>query len=118
MASRFHTLMVPTSSVSSTSSLGSKCDCTGAGVGGRSYDHRGVASEATHGLASYAAIGAELGVRRLRLRLEARDYVSAFRAAGTIGSTSGRNDLMLLAGIRITRRVSAASRTAASPEHE
>lgn len=90
----------------------------GAGVGGRSYDHRGVASEATHGLASYAAVGAEIGVRRLRLRLEARDYVSAFRAAGTTGSATSRNDLMLLAGLRFTRRVSEASRTAAFPGHE
>ena len=67
----------------------------GAGAGGRSVDHRRLEADATHGLAAYAAAGAELGVRRVRVRLEARDYV----ARGAAGS-----DVVVMAGLRFVRR--------------
>jgi hypothetical protein len=76
----------------------------GVGAGGRSYDHRGLDVDATHTLAGYAAAGAEIGVRRVRLRLEARDYVSGFRPLVGGGEAVARNDVMLMAGLRFTRR--------------
>jgi hypothetical protein len=76
----------------------------GAGAGGRSYDHRGLDVDATHALAGYAAAGGEFGTGRVRLRVEARDYVAAFRPLVGGGASAARNDVMLLAGLRITRR--------------
>lgn len=74
----------------------------GAGAGGRSYDHRGVDVDATHNLAGYVAAGGELGMGRIRLRLEARDYVSQFKSFGGGGAVT-RNDVTVLAGLRFTR---------------
>lgn len=76
----------------------------GVGAGGRSYDHRGRDVDATHGLAGYAAAGAELGLGRMRLRLEARDYVRGFRPLVGGGEAVARNDVMIMAGLRLTRR--------------
>lgn len=73
----------------------------GVGAGARSYDHRGVDDDATHVIAGYASAGAELGLSRVRLRVEARDYVST--AASFMGSSAGRNDVALVAGLRIAR---------------
>jgi hypothetical protein len=75
----------------------------GVGAGGRSYDHRGVDVDATHTLAGYVATGGELGAGRLRLRIEARDYVTGFKPLGG-GTAAARNDMMLLAGLRYTRK--------------
>jgi hypothetical protein len=76
----------------------------GAGAGGRSYDHRGLDVDATHALAAYVAAGGELGAGRLRLRLEARDYVTGFKPLVGGGAAAARNDVMLLAGLRYTRQ--------------
>jgi hypothetical protein len=76
----------------------------GAGGGARSYNHRGLDVDATHALAGYAAAGGELGIGRVRLRVEARDYVATFRPLVGGGAAAARNDVMLLAGLRITRR--------------
>lgn len=76
----------------------------GMGVGGRSYDHRGIKADASHGVAGYAAGGVELGAQRLRLRFEARDYMSGFRPVGSAKNSELRNDLMLLAGLQLSRR--------------
>jgi hypothetical protein len=76
----------------------------GVGAGGRSYNHRGRDVDATHNLAGYIAAGAELGVGRVRLRLEARDYVSAFRPLVGGGEAVARNDVVIIAGLRFARR--------------
>lgn len=76
----------------------------GAGAGGRSYDHRDQAVDATHALAAYAAVGADLGVGRAHLRLEARDYVTGFRPLAGGGAVDARNDVVVLAGLRLARR--------------
>ena len=47
-------------------------------------------------MAAYGGAGAELGYRRVRLRLEARDYVS--------GRDGVRNDIVMLLGLRIASR--------------
>jgi len=49
-------------------------------------------------------VGGELGVRRIRLRVEARDYVTGFRPLAGGGSSDTRNDVVVMAGLRLTRR--------------
>ena len=78
----------------------------GAGVGGRSYDHRKLDVAATHALAGYGAAGGELGVGRVRLRLEVRDYVTAFKPLVGAGSAAMRHEVMAMAGLRFTRHAS------------
>ena len=81
----------------------------GVGAGGRSYDYRKLDVDATHNVAAYAAVGGELGVRRVRVRVEARDYVTGFKPLGGAGTmdTRGavaRNDVVVMAGLRFVRR--------------
>jgi hypothetical protein len=74
----------------------------GAGLGLRSYDARGVRDDARHGAAAFVAVGAESGVRRVRLRLELRDYVANTALAQERGRA--RNDMAVLFGVRLERR--------------
>ena len=77
----------------------------GIGVGGRSYNYRSRAVDATHNLAGYASAGSELGIgNRVKLRVEARDYVSGFKplAGGDVSDT--RNDVSLVVGLRLKVR--------------
>lgn len=76
----------------------------GAGAGGRSYDLRGRDADARHNLAGYASLGGELGAGRVRLRLEARDYVSGFKPLAGSGRSATRQDVALFAGLRFTRK--------------
>lgn len=76
----------------------------GLGAGTRSYDYRSRRSDAQHNLAGYAALGAELGVRRIGLRIEARQYVGGFTPMDGTGPTAARSDLMLLTSLRFNRR--------------
>lgn len=73
----------------------------GIGVGGRTYDLRDRAGQASHEPAAYISLGGEVGVaHRVTLRLEARDYLS--RASSTAGRSGGaRNDVTLMAGLRL-----------------
>ena len=74
----------------------------GAGAGGRAYDYRDLAVDATHNLAGYVSAGAEMGiVHRVTLRLEARDYLTGFKPLNGGGATNTRNDLTLMAGLRL-----------------
>jgi hypothetical protein len=74
----------------------------GAGAGGRSYNYRSLDVDATHNLAAYASAGGELGYRRIRFRIEARDYVTGFKPLTGNGASQQRNDVSLMAGFRIT----------------
>lgn len=77
----------------------------GIGAGGRSYNHRSLDVDATHNLAGYASAGGELGIgSRLKLRLEARDYVTGFRPLSGGGSVDTRNDLTVMVGLRVKVR--------------
>jgi hypothetical protein len=76
----------------------------GLGAGGRSYDYRGFDAPAKHHAAAYAAIGGELGYRRVRLRIEARDYVTRFTPLSGRGQGDSRNDIMMMAGLRFVWR--------------
>jgi len=80
----------------------------GVGAGARSYNHRSLDVAATHNVAAYGAVGGEVGVRRVRLRLEARDYVTGFKplGAGTAHARTAdtRNDVVVMVGLRYVRR--------------
>jgi hypothetical protein len=77
----------------------------GIGAGARTYNYRNLDVDGTHNASAYGSVGGELGVRRVRLRLEARDYVSAFKPlSGAAGTTATRNDVVMTAGLRIALR--------------
>jgi hypothetical protein len=77
-----------------------------AGIGGglRSYNYRGLDVDAAHNLAAYAAAGGELGMGRVRLRLEARNYVTGFKPLDGTGPSDTRNDVVVMAGLRFVGR--------------
>ncbi|AHG93457.1 hypothetical protein J421_5922 (plasmid) [Gemmatirosa kalamazoonensis] len=76
----------------------------GIGAGARSYDYRSLDVDARHDVAAYGAVGGEIGVRRIRLRLETRDYVTGFKPLNGPGAADARNDLVVMAGLRLVRR--------------
>jgi len=76
---------------------------TGVGVGARSRRYRHVDVATTQNLTTYASVGGELGLARVRVRLEVRDYLTWAAPFGTSG-TSSRNDIAVLAGVRIGLR--------------
>lgn len=76
----------------------------GAGAGSRSYNHRGLDSDAMHNLGVYAAAGGELAKGRIRVRAEVRDYVTGFKPRVGGGKTATRNDLVALVGLRLSRK--------------
>ena len=69
----------------------------GLGAGGRSYNSRSPGVRPSHILAAYGSAGGELGVGRVRLRVEARDYLTGFTA-------DSRNDVAVMVGLRINAR--------------
>ena len=75
----------------------------GLGVGARSYNHRKLDLPATHNLAGYAAAGSEMGVRRVSLRLEVRDYFTGFRPLVGNGESRARNDVVVMATVGFRR---------------
>jgi hypothetical protein len=76
----------------------------GVGAGARSYNYRSLDVSATHNAAAYGSVGGELGVRRIRLRVEARDYVTGFKPLDGAGAARTGNDVVVMAGLRITGR--------------
>lgn len=76
----------------------------GVGAGGRSYHHRHLDVDAAHDLAGYGAVGGEVGMGRVHLRLEVRDYVTGFEPLVDGGASTGRNDVVALVGLRFSRR--------------
>jgi hypothetical protein len=76
----------------------------GAGAGGRSYNYRDLAIDATHNVAGYGSVGGELGVKRVKVRLEARDYVAGFKPLSGSGAGRTGNDVVVMVGLRFVRR--------------
>src|SRR5918992_1411401 len=72
----------------------------GVGAGVRSYNYRSLEIDATHNLAAYASAGGEIGIGRVHLRIEARDYVTGFKPLDGVGAADTRNDVVLVAGLR------------------
>lgn len=75
----------------------------GAGAGARSYNHRKLERDATHHVAAYASVGGEIGLGRVALRLEARDYLTGFGASAAAGASPVRNDVVVMAALRFVR---------------
>jgi hypothetical protein len=76
----------------------------GIGAGGRTYNYRKLDVDATHNLAAYASAGGDVGVRRLHLRLEARDYVAGFKPLVGSGAARTSNDVVVMVGLRLVSR--------------
>ena len=76
----------------------------GAGAGARSYNPRKLDIDATHNLAAYASAGGELSIRRVRIRLEARDYVSGLKPLAGEGVARTGNDVVMMVGVRYVAR--------------
>lgn len=75
----------------------------GGGAGARSYNYRTLDVDATHNVAAYGAVGGEVGVRRIGVRLEVRDYATGFKPLVGAGRTDARNDVVIMAALRIKR---------------
>ena len=75
----------------------------GLGAGARSYNYRKLDVDATHNLAGYGAIGGELGIGRVGLRVEMRDYAAGFKPLNGTGGYATRNDLSIMAGLKFNR---------------
>lgn len=73
----------------------------GAGVGARTYDVRGAGARTTHDATAYLTFGGELAYARLRLRLDARSYLSS---AAPFGRAGARHDVVIAAGLRWVRK--------------
>jgi hypothetical protein len=76
----------------------------GLGAGARSYNYRKLDVDATHNVAGYGTVGGELGMGRVGLRLEARNYVSGFKPLTGVGKADTRNDVVIMAGLRFSRQ--------------
>lgn len=76
---------------------------TGAGIGARTHSYRHVDIATTHNLATYASLGGELGLLRVRVRLEVRDYLTWVTPLSA-SETTRRNDIAVLAGLRLALR--------------
>jgi hypothetical protein len=76
----------------------------GVGAGARSYNYRKLDVDATNNLAGYVAAGGELGIRRIALRIEARDYATGFKPLIGGGRSEARNDIVIMGAIRFNRR--------------
>jgi hypothetical protein len=75
----------------------------GLGIGARTRSYRRADVATTHNLATYASVGGELGLSRVRLRLEVRDYLTWLTPRGASGTTRS-NDIAVLAGVRLALR--------------
>jgi hypothetical protein len=75
----------------------------GIGIGGRTYHHRDADVSVASHAGGYVSAGGEVGMSRVRVRLEARDYVTRFRPFAGGGDTSLRNDIAWMIGLRFVR---------------
>lgn len=55
-------------------------------------------------MAAYGSAGGEFGISRVRLRLEARNYVTGFKPLNGEGAADTRNDVAVMAGLRFSTR--------------
>ena len=72
----------------------------GVGAGMRSYNYRKLDVNATHNVAGYGAVGGEVGMGRVGLRIEVRDYATGFRPLTGTGKRATRNDIAMTAALR------------------
>lgn len=75
-----------------------------AGAGARTYDYRDLDQAAETSFAGFVGVGTDLGpvAGRWALRLEARDYISAFKGLrGELMERKARNDVVLAVGLTV-----------------
>ena len=81
--------------------LGGVTPFVGAGVGGRTYSYRDLNIDSKTNVDGYGAVGVDVGVHRVGVRIEARDYVSRFQPLSGGGDTKTRNDIGVFAGLGV-----------------
>ncbi len=76
----------------------------GSGGGLRSYNYRTAEVATTNHPAGYLAAGADLGVGRVGMRLEARDYASRFTPSTRDRISETRHDVVISASLHVRKR--------------
>jgi hypothetical protein len=76
----------------------------GTGIGARTYSYRNADLESATTPSGYLSAGGEIGYRRTRLRIEARDYISGFKPLGGKSSSGVGNDVAIMVGLRFVQR--------------
>lgn len=75
----------------------------GVGAGAQSYNYRKLDVDATNNAAGYATVGGELGIGRVGVRLEARDYAAGFKPLRGAGASATRNNVVVMVALRFNR---------------
>ncbi len=75
----------------------------GLGAGVQSFNYRHLAVTPSNTLAGYVSAGGEIGVGRVGLRIEVRDYAGSFTALQGAGSSGVKNNVMIMAALRFSR---------------
>jgi len=72
----------------------------GAGAGAQSYNSRALNIAATNNAGAYGTVGGELGMGRVGVRLEVRDYASGFKPLSGAGKSGMRNNVVAMIALR------------------
>jgi hypothetical protein len=73
----------------------------GAGIGGRTYSYRDLNVDTKSNFDGYGALGVDVELGIVDLRVEGRDYVSRFQPLMGGGETKTRNDVAIAAGLGV-----------------
>jgi len=82
----------------------------GAGAGAQSYNYRKLDIDATNNASGYATVGGELGIGRVGVRLEARDYAAGFKPLRSAGASTVRNNVVMMIALRFNRTRASATK--------
>ena len=75
----------------------------GLGAGGRMYDYRNRETDPETDFAGYGAIGGQLRLSTIGIRIEARDYMSAFQGlTGEMTERTARNDVSIFTALSLS----------------
>lgn len=75
-----------------------------AGGGVRTYNYRAPGIETTNDPAGFLAVGSDVGLGRVGVRFEVRDYVSRFTPLIGNAAAEARNDLVMSIGLSFKKR--------------
>lgn len=87
---------------SAATSFGRLVPFIGAGLGGRTYNYRDLDVESKTNFAGYGALGVDVPLGGVSLRVEGRDYISRFEPLSGAGETKTRNDVALFAALGVS----------------
>ena len=76
----------------------------GVGVGAQTYSYRNINVDATSFPSAHLSAGGEFGYRNVRLRLEARDYISDSTPLDRFRSSHVANNVAVMFGLRFVQR--------------